>query len=196
MSEALNVLVACEFSGRVRDAFTELGHNAWSCDLLNTETTGKHIIGDVRQVLDAGWDLMIAHPPCTYLAVSGARWFNAPGRRDNQREALEFVRLLMDAPIERIAIENPVGVISSHIRPPDQYVQPWMFGDGEVKKTGLWLKNLSPLEPDNIVEGRRPVVHHEPPGPERWKNRSRTYPGIARAMAEQWGGIVGEDVNP
>lgn len=184
----MNVLVACEFSGRVRDAFRAAGHNAWSCDLIPSESPdGGHILGDVREVLNAGWDMMIAHPPCTYLAVSGARWFSNPIRQQKQKEALDLVRLLMAAPIERIAIENPVGVISSQIRKPDQYVQPWQFGDGETKKTGLWLKNLPLLEPDNIVEGRRPVVHHEPPGPDRWKNRSRTYPGIARAMAEQWG---------
>ena len=183
----MNVLVACEFSGRVRDAFRAAGHNAWSCDLLESESPGYHIIGDVQKVLNLGWDLMIAHPPCTFLAVSGARWFSDPVRQENQKDALELVQILMDADIPKICIENPVGVISSHIRKPDQYVQPWMFGDGETKKTGLWLKDLPLLEPDNIVEGRKPVVHHEPPGPDRWKNRSRTYPGIARAMAEQWG---------
>lgn len=186
-----NVLVACEFSGRVRDAFQAAGHNAWSCDLIPSESPeGKHILGDVRKVLNLGWDIMIAHPPCTFLAVSGARWFSDPERQEAQKDALELVQLLMDAPIPKIAIENPVGVISSHIRKPDQYVQPWMFGDGETKKTGLWLKDLPLLEPDNIVEGRKPVVHHEPPGPDRWKNRSRTYPGIARAMAEQWGNDI------
>lgn len=193
----MNVLVACEFSGRVRDAFQAAGHNAWSCDIIPSESpAGKHILGDVREVLNVGWDLMIAHPPCTYLAVSGARWFSDPVRKQKQKEALELVRLLMAAPIEKIAIENPVGVISTQIRRPNQYVQPWMFGDGETKKTGLWLKNLPLLVADNIVTGRKPVVHHEPPGPERWKNRSRTYPGIARAMAEQWGNDINRrDVN-
>jgi hypothetical protein len=183
----MKVLVACEFSGRVRDAFIRRGHDALSCDLMDTESPGPHYVGDVMDIIDDGWDLAIFHPPCTYLAVSGARWFSDPDRQACQREALEFVQLLMDAPIPKIAIENPVGVISTHIRKPDQYVQPWVFGDGETKKTGLWLKDLPLLEPDNIVEGRKPVVHNEPPGPDRWKNRSRTYPGIARAMAEQWG---------
>jgi hypothetical protein len=143
-----------------------------------------HLRGDVRQYLHDPWDLMVAHPPCRFLAVSGARWF--AGRRDEQESALDFVRLLMDAPIERIAIENPVSVISSRIRKPDQIVQPWMFGHPETKTTCLWLKNLPKLEPTNIVEGRRPRVHHESPGPDRWKNRSRTLPGLAAAMAAQW----------
>jgi hypothetical protein len=182
----MRVLVACEFSGIVRDAFRRRGHDAWSCDLLPSETPGPHILGDVLGVVGDGWDLMIAHPPCTYLAVSGARWFEA--RRTEQSAALEFVRRLMDAPIPRIALENPVSVISSRIRKPDQIVQPWMFGHGESKATCLWLKNLSPLTPTNIVDGRRGRVHREPPHPDRWKRRSRTYPGIAEAMATQWGG--------
>jgi site-specific DNA-cytosine methylase len=178
--------VACEFSGTVRDAFARRGHDAWSCDLLPTEKPGQHIVGDVTEILDDGWDLMVAHPPCTHLAVSGARWFK--DKRDEQAASLEFVRTLMDAPIERIALENPVSIISSKIRKPDQIIQPWQFGHGETKATCLWLKGLPALRPSNVVDGRHAKVHREPPGPERWKNRSRTYQGIADAMAEQWGG--------
>lgn len=181
----MRVLVACEFSGIVREAFSRHGHDAWSCDLLPTERPGKHIQGDVLDVLGGGWGLMIAHPPCTHLAVSGARWF--ADKRNEQEAALEFVRLLLAAPIERIALENPVSVISTRMRKPDQIIQPWMFGHGETKATCLWLKNLPLLKPTNVVDGRRGRVHHEPPGPDRWKNRSRTYQGIAEAMAEQWG---------
>lgn len=181
----MNVLVACEFSGIVRDAFAARGHNAWSCDLLPSERPGKHKQCDVRAVLRHGWDLMIAHPPCTHLAVSGARWFK--GKLDEQRDALTFVRELLAAPIPRIALENPVSIISSRIRKPDQIVQPWMFGHGETKATCLWLKGLPPLAPTLIVEGRAARVHREPPRPDRWKARSRTLPGIAAAMAEQWG---------
>jgi site-specific DNA-cytosine methylase len=180
----MRVLVACEFSGIVRDAFAVLGHDAWSCDLLPTERDGNHIQGDVSTVLGDGWDLMVAHPPCTRLAVSGARWFSA--YRDEQEAALEFVRLLMAAPIERIAIENPVSVISSRIMKPDQIIQPWQFGHGETKSTCLWLKNLPRLKPTMIVEGREARVHRLPPSPDRWKLRSRTYKGIADAMANQW----------
>ena len=183
----MKVLIACEFSGIVREAFRKLGHDAWSCDLINTEIPGNHINGDVLMVLDEEWDLMIAHPPCTHLAVSGARWFK--DKIPEQNEALQFVRDLLDAPIPRIALENPVSIISTRIRKPDQYIQPWMFGHGETKKTGFWLKNLPPLEPTNIVKGREGRVWKESPGPERWKNRSRTLPGIAEAMAEQWGSI-------
>ena len=181
----MNVLIACEFSGIVRDAFTKHGHYALSCDFIQSETKGSHITADVRTVLDWNWDLMIAHPPCTHLAVSGARWFKY--KQKEQAEALDFVRDLLDAPIHRIALENPVSVISTKIRKPDQYIQPWMFGHGETKKTGLWLKNLPLLKPTNIVEGREGRVWKESPGPDRWKNRSRTYPGIADAMATQWG---------
>lgn len=183
----MRVLIACEFSGTVRDAFDALGHDAWSCDLLPTEKWGHHIEGSVLDVLDRGWDLMIAHPPCTHLAVSGARWFKDKAKE--QAEALAFVQALLNAPIPRIALENPVSIISSRIRKPDQCIQPWQFGHGEVKKTCLWLKNLPKLVPTNIVEGRRPKVHRMAPGPDRWKERSRTYPGIAQAMAEQWGSI-------
>lgn len=183
----MKVLIACEFSGVVRKAFLALGHDVWSCDLLPTERSGPHIMDDVRNVLDAGWDLMIAHPPCTHLAVSGARWFDE--KRQEQADALAFVRALMNAPIPHIAIENPVSVISSVIRPPDQSIQPWQFGHGEVKKTCLWLKNLPLLRPTAIVSGRYARVHLEPPGPERARNRSRTYEGIAAAMANQWGTV-------
>jgi hypothetical protein len=185
----VKVLVACEFSGIVRDAFIARGHDAISVDLLPTERPGPHHQGDVLDVLNAGWDLMIAHPPCTHLAVSGARWF-----KDKQMEqwyALQFVRELLDAPIPRIALENPVSVISSRIRKPDQIVQPWMFGHPETKATCWWLKNLPPLAPTNVVAGREGRVWKEPPSPDRWKNRSRTYQGLADAIAEQWG-VLGE----
>ena len=182
----MRVLVACEFSGVVRDAFAAQGHDAWSCDLLPSEISGGHFQGDVRYYLGwKPWDLMIAHPPCTHLAVSGARWFK--GKEQEQKHALRFVRLLLDADIPRIALENPVSVISTKIRKPDQIIQPWQFGHGETKKTCLWLKGLPPLVPTDIVEGREAKVHRMPPGPNRAKDRSRTYPGIARAMAEQWG---------
>jgi len=181
----MNVLIACEFSGTVRDAFARRGHNAVSCDLLLPETDGVHYQGDVRDILADGWDMMIAHPPCTHLAVSGARWFK--DKQQEQAEALAFVQALMAAPIERIAIENPISVISSKIRKPDQIIQPWQFGHGETKATCLWLKNLPKLKPTNIVDGREARIHKMPPSPDRWKERSKTYQGIADAMAEQWG---------
>lgn len=181
----MKVLIACEFSGVVRDAFAAIGHNTMSCDLLPTEKEGPHYQGDVRDVLAEGWDLMICHPPCTHLAVSGARWFKNKVRE--QAEALDFVRLLLSAPIPRIALENPVAIISSKIRKPDQIIQPWQFGHGETKATCLWLKGLSPLKPTNIVDGRSAKVHLASPGPDRWKYRSRTLLGIAEAMAQQWG---------
>lgn len=181
----MRVLVACEYSGRVRDAFRAKGHEAWSCDVLPTDVEGPHMQCDVREVLGDGWDLMIAHPPCTHLAVSGARWFK--DKTVEQLMALTFVRRLLDAPIPRIALENPVSIISSKIRKPDQIIQPWQFGHGETKATCLWLKGLPLLTPTDIVEGREAKVHRMPPGPDRWKERSRTYSGIANAMAEQWG---------
>jgi len=184
MNEKLRVLVACEYSGRVRDAFIRAGHEAMSCDLLPTEQDGPHYQGDVRDVIGQGWDLMIAHPPCTHLAVSGSRWF--ADKQEEQAEALDFVRMLMAAPIARIAIENPISVISSRIRKPDQIIQPWQFGHGETKATCLWLKGLPKLTPTNVVDGREAKVHRMPPGPDRWKNRSRTYVGVASAMAQQW----------
>lgn len=179
-----SVLVACEYSGRVRDAFAAHGWDAWSCDLLQTDLPGNHHLGPVEEILHRGWDLMIAHPPCTHLAVSGARWFK--DKQQEQQEALSFVRLLLDAPIPHIALENPVSIISSRIRKPSQIIQPWQFGHGETKATCLWLKNLPLLTPTNIVEGREAKVHRMSPGPDRWKERSRTYTGIATAMAAQW----------
>lgn len=163
------------------------GHDAWSCDLYETAEDGSpwHRAGDAARIAGEGWDLMIAHPPCTHLAVSGARWFKE--KEQEQAEALEFVRQLMAAPIERICIENPISIISSRIRKPDQIIQPWQFGHGETKATCLWLKNLPKLTPTNIVEGREAKVHRMSPGPDRWKERSRTYQGIADAMAAQWG---------
>lgn len=179
------VLVACEFSGIVRDAFLKLGHNAVSCDLLPTESPGPHYQGDVRDIVDDGWDLMIAHPPCTHLAVSGARWFK--GKMKEQSEALAFVRSLMCSRIRHLAIENPISIISSRIRKPDQIIQPWQFGHGETKATCLWLKRLPKLIPTDIVEGREQRIHKMPPSENRWRERSRTYRGIAEAMAAQWG---------
>lgn len=182
----MRVLVACEFSATVRDAFRRRGHSAFSCDLLPSEGDSRfHYQKNVLEVLDHNWDLMIAHPPCTHLAVSGARWFK--DKQVEQVEALQFVRDLMDAPIQRICIENPISIISSRIRKPDQIIQPWQFGHGETKATCFWLKNLPLLKPTKIVEGREAKVHMMPPGPDRWKERSRTYFGIASAMAEQWG---------
>lgn len=193
---AMKVLVACEFSGIVRDAFSALGHDARSCDLLPTECPGKHVQGDVCAILNDGWDLMIAFPPCTHLCVSGARWFAE--KQSEQQQAIGFFMQLSNAPIHRIAIENPVGIMSSMWRKPDQIIQPWMFGHGETKATCLWLKNLPPLQPTHL-EGdlfceeaprkRHARVHLEPPGPDRWKNRSRTPEGIAKAMARQWGAL-------
>ena len=182
----MRVLVACEFSGIVRDAFIALGHEAWSCDLLPCEGDAhRHIQGDVRDHLRDSWTLLVAHPPCTYLAVSGARWFKE--RQQEQTDALQFVRDLMNAPIPMKCIENPISVISSRVRKPDQIIQPWQFGHGEVKATCLWLKNIPVLSPTNIVDGREHRIHKMAPGPNRGKKRSRTYPGIARAFAVQWG---------
>jgi site-specific DNA-cytosine methylase len=184
------VLVGCEFSGVVREAFVALGHDAWSCDLLPTESGAtRHLQCDVLVAIkELPWDLMIAHPPCTHLAVSGARWFK--DKAEEQAEALEFVQALLNAPIPRIALENPVSIISSRIRKPDQILQPWQFGHGEVKATCLWLKGLPKLVPTKIVEGRHPACWLASPGPDRWKMRSRTYQGIADAMAQQWGDIA------
>lgn len=181
----MKVLIACEYSGIVRDAFARKGHDAWSCDILPSESPGNHLQCDVREIIGDQWDLMIAHPPCTHLAVSGARWFK--DKKVEQEEALEFVRLLLNAPIKRIALENPISIISSNIRKPDQIIQPWQFGHGETKATCLWLKNLPKLQPTNIVEGREQRIWKMPPSPDRWKERSRTFQGIADAMANQWG---------
>jgi len=184
----LRILVACEFSGRVREAFRKLGHDAWSCDLLPSDDNSPyHIQGDVLEHLNDGWDIMIAHPPCTHLAVSGARWFK--DKQVEQAEALEFVQKLLDAPIPKIALENPISIISSKIRKPNQIIQPWQFGHGETKSTCLWLKNLPELQPTDIVSGRENKVWRMPPSEERWKLRSITYQGIANAMANQWGVI-------
>jgi len=183
----MRVAVICEFSGTVRDAFTKLGHTATSFDILPSETEGGHIQEDIMKLPIDYWkqfDLAICHPPCTHLAVSGARWFK--DRPNEQIEALEFVKYLMDLPVEKIAIENPVSVISSKIRKPDQIIQPWQFGHGETKKTCLWLKNLPLLKPTNIVGGRESRIHNMSPGKNRGKERSRTYQGIAAAMAAQW----------
>ena len=198
----MRVLVACEHSGRVRQAFRDAGHDAWSCDLLPAEDGSPyHMQRDVLSVLvgrtwadervnggrTAPWDLLIAHPPCTHLAVSGARHFQAKRADGRQQEAIDFFLALARAPIPRIAIENPVCIMSSAWRKPDQTIQPWMFGHGETKATCLWLKGLPHLVPTNIVQGRHPRVHLMPPSPDRWKERSRMYEGIAAAMAEQWG---------
>ena len=180
----MRVLIACEFSGTVRDAFRWRGHDAWSCDLLSSEIEGPHYKCDVRN-LTRTWDMMVAFPPCTHLAVSGARWFK--GKEREQKEALDFIQYLMDMNIPRLAIENPIGVISTRIRKPDQIIQPWQFGHGETKATCLWLKGLPRLKPTEIVKGRFGRVHYESPGPDRWKRRSRMYQGIADAMADQWG---------
>ncbi len=181
----MRVLVACEFSGIVREAFKAAGHDAWSCDLLPTEIPGQHIEGDAIEVLTReAWDLVIAHPPCTFLAVSGARWFK--DRMKAQDEAAKFFMAFTSSTTQKYCIENPISVMSTRWRKPDQIIQPWMFGHGETKATCLWLKGLPKLQPTNVVEGRLPRVHLEPPSPDRWKNRSRTLPGIAAAMASQW----------
>ena len=204
----MRVLIACEYSGLVRDAFLDRGHYAVSCDLLDCESPreGVHYKGDVRNILDNDWDLMIAHPPCTYLCSSGLHWNKrVEGRQALTDEALDFIRLLLNAPIERIALENPVGCISTQIRKPNQIIQPYMFGDDASKQTCLWLKNLPPLVPTKRIAGRMvttpsgKVVERwsnqcdnygqdkTPPSADRWKIRSTTYAGIANAMADQWG---------
>jgi hypothetical protein len=182
----VKVLVACEYSGVVRDAFRALGHDALSCDLLPTDAPGPHYQGDVRNILHYPFDLMIAHPPCTHLSVSGARHFEAKRMTGAQHEAVSFFMELARAPIPMIAIENPVCIMSSLWRKPDQTIQPWQFGHGETKATCLWLKGLPQLRPTNIVEGREARIHKMPPSSDRWKLRSATYAGIAAAMAEQW----------
>jgi hypothetical protein len=193
----MKVLIACEYSGRVRDAFLAAGHDAMSCDLLPTDSPGPHHQGDVFDIIPDGWDLMVAHPPCTYLSVSGMHWTTRGLRSPKLTEdALEFVQRLMDAPIERIAIENPISVISSRIRKPDQIIQPWWFGHDASKKTCLWLKNLPLLRPTNMLPGDAKTRRANqtasgqnklPPSKDRWKIRSETYAGIANAMAAQWG---------
>jgi len=191
----VKVLIACEYSGTVRDAFIAKGHEAMSCDLLPTEQPGSHYQGDVRDVLDYPWDLMIAHPPCTDLSVSGAAWFKAKRINGSQQASASFFMMLTKVDIPKIAIENPVCIMSKLWRKPDQIIQPWMFGHKETKATCLWLKGLKPLQPTNNVqeetmalpENERMRLHYLPPGPDRWKERSRTFQGIADAMASQWG---------
>ena len=191
----MRVLIACEYSGRVRDEFLKLGHEAMSCDLLPTDASGPHYQGDVRDVLDYPWDMMIAHPPCTDLAVSGAAWFAKKRMAGQQQASASFFMMLAKSDIPKIVIENPVCVMSSLWRKPDQTIQPWMFGHMEQKATCLWLKNTPPLAPTNIVKdqmmllpkNQRERLHYLPPSEDRWKLRSETYLGIAQAMASQWG---------
>lgn len=183
----MKVLVGCEFSGVVRDAFIRRGHDAWSCDLEPSSTPGPHLQCDVRDVLNMGWDLAIFHPPCTHLSVSGARWFAAKQADGRQQEAVEFFMTCVNAPIPRVAVENPVCIMSRLYRKPDQIIQPWMFGHGEVKATCLWLKNLPTLEPTQVVEGREARIHRMPPSKDHGALRSITYQGVADAMAAQWG---------
>jgi len=198
----MRVLIACEYSGAVRDAFIRAGHTAMSCDLLPTDAAGPHYQGDVMDVIGDGWDLMIAHPPCTYLCSSGLHWNKRrPERAQQTEEALAFVQMLLDAPIERIALENPIGCISTRIRKPTQTIQPWQFGHDASKATCLWLKNLAPLTPTDLIEprmvdGRKRWGNQTdsgqnklPPSADRWKIRSETYQGIADAMANQWGNL-------
>lgn len=184
----MRILIACEFSGIVRDAFRERGHDAVSCDLLPSERLGPHIQGDVRDVLNDGWDMMVAHPSCQYTAVSGARWMAE--RMPATEAAVGFLLRLAAAHIPRIAIEQPISIVSRWWRKPDQIVHPFWFGHGETKATCLWLKGLPPLTATNIVAGREARVHREAPSPDRWKNRSRTYQGLASAMADQWGTLT------
>lgn len=189
----VNVLIACEFSGIVREAFSQRGHYAISCDLLPSEQDGFHIQGDVLPLLTPDWDLLIAHPPCTYLAVSGNKWMKDeyrkrfPTRQQDRLDAIEFFMRFINAPIDKICVENPIGIMSTRYQKPSQVIQPWMFGHGETKATCLWLKGLPKLEPTQVVEGREQRLHILPPSEERWKERSRTFSGIAAAMAEQWG---------
>jgi len=187
----MRILVACEFSGIVRDEFRALGHDAISCDLEPSERPGPHYQGDVRDLLGEPWDMVLAFPPCTHLCVSGARWFAEKRADGRQQEAVDFFMLFARLDCPRIAIENPVGIMSTVWRKPDQIIQPWMFGHGETKATCLWLKGLPPLVPTNIVEGRVGRVWREPPSPDRARIRSKTFPGIAKAMAEQWGTLEG-----
>lgn len=182
----MKVLIACEYSGAVRDAFIALGHDAISCDLLPTDVPGPHYQGDIRDVLDYPFDLMIAHPPCTHLSVSGARHFEEKRKDGRQQSAVAFFMMLAKADIPRIAIENPICIMSSVWRKPDQVIQHWQYGHGETKATALWLKCLPTLQPTDVVPGREARIHKMPPSPDRWKLRSATYAGIAKAMAEQW----------
>lgn len=196
----MKVLVACEFSGIVRDAFARRGHDAWSCDILETEAPGNHLRGDARLFLGLGWDLLIAHPPCTYLSNSGVRWLHSEGasRWLNLAEGASLFRDFLQAPIGKIAVENPIPHKYAKAligQPYSQVVQPWQFGHGETKATCLWLKQLDPLRPSSVVSGREAKIHRAPPGPLRWKFRSLTFFGIAEAMAEQWGGDLTNQSN-
>lgn len=182
----MKVLIACEFSGIVREAFKARGHDAWSCDLLPTEIPGQHITGNVLEIINDGWDIIIAHPPCNDLASSGARWFSEKRANGSQEKSIEFFMAFTKLSCPRVAIENPVGIMSTLYRKPDQIIQPYQFGHGETKATCLWLKSLPNLNPTNIVSGRAGRVWREPPSPDRWKNRSRTLQGVADAMAKQW----------
>jgi len=188
----MKVLIACEFSGIVRDAFIARGHDAMSCDLLPTESPGPHYQGDVLDILEDGWDMMIAHPPCTHLAVSGARWFK--DKQKEQQEAIDFFMNLINAPVPMICVENPVSIMSTKYRKPDQIIQPWQFGHGETKATCLWLKSLPKLIPTKFVDGRENRIHRMAPSPNRSKDRSLTYQGIANAMADQWGVLEHEEM--
>lgn len=183
----MKILVACEFSGTVREAFAAKGHDAWSCDIEPTDIPGQHYQGDVSDILNEGWDMMIAHPPCTHLAVSGARHFETKRKDGRQQQGIDFFMVMINAPINKVAVENPISIMSTIYRKPDQIIQPWQFGHGETKATCLWLKGLPKLNPTNIVEGRIDRIHKMPPSKDRWKKRSKTYQGIADAMAEQWG---------
>lgn len=183
----MRILIACEESGVVREAFKAMGHDTWSCDLIPSRIPGQHFQGDVLEILSHRWDMMLAFPPCTHLCVSGARWFKE--KQKEQGEAIEFFTKLANCDIPRIAIENPIGIMSTKYRKPDQIIQPWMFGHGETKATCLWLKNLPKLVPTEIVEGRDARIHKMAPGPNRSRDRSATYSGIAAAMAKQWGNL-------
>jgi hypothetical protein len=183
----MRVLIACERFGRVRDAFLKRGYNATSCDILPTIPFGPHMETDVQHILDFGWDLMIGFPPCVHLCSSGARWFKEKRADGRQHNAISFFMRLVEAPIKYIAIENPIGIMSTYYRKPDQIIQPWQFGHGETKATCLWLKGLPKLVPTNIVGGREPKIHRMGPSPIRSERRSITYQGVADAMADQWG---------
>lgn len=189
---SLKVLVACEFSGIVREAFKAKGCDACSCDLLDTEIPGNHYMGDVLDIINDGWDIMIAHPPCTHLAVSGARWFPEKQRDYRQQKAIVFFMQMALANIPHICVEQPISIMSTIWRKPDQIIQPWMFGHGETKATCLWLKNLPKLKPTNLVDGRENRIHKMQPSADRWKERSRTFPGIAEAMSTQWTAVANE----
>ena len=184
----MKILIACEYSGKVREAFRNLGHDAWSCDLLPADDNSPHHIqGDVLDILDDGWDMMVSFPPCQHLAVSGARWFKEKIADGRQQQGIDFFMAMVNAPIPMISIENPIGIMSTRYQKPTQIIQPWQFGHGETKATCLWLKSLAPLQPTDIVEGREQRIWKMPPSADRWKKRSETYQGIADAMARQWG---------